>query len=361
LNRHDVKLLQSIRHYPNVSLLAPTHRTSPENKQDPVRVKNLVTEAIGRLREEFGPRETASLEKRLSDAIEAIDWQFTLDGIAIYANADMARVFKLPFKVRQRVIVDETFATRDLVYTLNRSPRYWVLALSEKPTRLFEGYRDRLDEVTTDGFPITHQGPGGGAPLPGGVGVNTSAVRDAQHREFFRKVDGQLGELQQDDTLPIIVCGVDRYLAFYREVSAHGEHIAGELKGSYDFASPHEVAQRVWPLMLAHLDAQRAKAIGDLDRAVSARKFVSAIDEVWRAAHEGRVADLVVEDDYHVPGVVDGDNHLTLVGDATTPGVIDDVVDELIEKVLELGGRVRFVADGSITDSHQRIAAILRY
>jgi hypothetical protein len=42
------------------------------------------------------------------------------------------------------------------------------------------------------------------------------------------------------------------------------------------------------------------------------------------------------------------------------PSLLDDAVDEVIVKVLELGGRVVFVDDGSLAQ-HSRIALILRY
>lgn len=42
MNKHDVRLLQQISGYPAVSITLPTHRTSPRNKQDPIRVKQLV-------------------------------------------------------------------------------------------------------------------------------------------------------------------------------------------------------------------------------------------------------------------------------------------------------------------------------
>ena len=50
-----------------------------------------------------------------------------------------------------RVIIDDTIATRDLVFALNRSPRSWVLLLSEQPTRLFVGVRETLVEVRGGG------------------------------------------------------------------------------------------------------------------------------------------------------------------------------------------------------------------
>ena len=39
---------------------------------------------------------------------------------------------------------------------------------------------------------------------------------------------------------------------------------------------------------------------------------------------------------------------------------VDDIVDELVEAVMEKGGRVVFVDNGTL-DLHQRVAAILRY
>lgn len=361
MNRHDVKLLQAVKSYPSISILAPTHRTSPENRQDPVRVKNLVNEAIERLRKEYNARETQQLETRLAKLVDGIDWRHTLDGLAIYLNEDLARVFDLPFTVRERVVIDETFATRDLVYSLNRSPRYWVLVLSEKPTRLYEGHLDRLEEVVDHGFPMVHEGPGGAAPLPAGIGVNKSSVRDAHHREFFRNVDRAFAAIHAADPLPVILCGVDRYHAFFREVSSHTRHIVGDIQGSYDAAQKSELAERAWPVMVAHLDRVRAAAIDELDRAVGAQRFASTLDDVWRAAAESRVAKLVLEEGYHTLAVVDGEERLQVVDDPTTPGVIDDAIDEIVEMVLRAGGDVQFVGDGQITEQHQRIAAILRY
>jgi hypothetical protein len=46
ISRHDLNSFLGHRHYPSVSILAPTHRTAPLNKQDPIKVKNLVRKAI---------------------------------------------------------------------------------------------------------------------------------------------------------------------------------------------------------------------------------------------------------------------------------------------------------------------------
>ncbi len=190
MNLHDVRLLQQVRGYPCLTIILPTHRTSPDNRQDPMRLKNLINEATSRLLGEFSKREVEALLKRLEDLTSTIDFDHTLDGLALFVNQDFARASILPFKVRERVIIHETFATRDLIFALNHSIRYWVLALSEKPTRLYEGTNDALVEIQDKGFPMVHEGPGGEAPLPGGFGIKKSAYRDEYFEKFLRKQTG---------------------------------------------------------------------------------------------------------------------------------------------------------------------------
>ncbi len=306
MNRNDIKLLQSIRGYPAVSILLPTHRTSPDNRQDPIRVKNLVKAAAERLLGEFAKRDVETILARLETLAGQIDYHYTLDGLAMFVNRDLARKFYLPFTLKERVVIDETFATRDLVFALNRGLRYWVLSLSEQPTRLYEGWRDTLVEITEGGFPMTHEGPGGAEPLPGGFGVKKSAYRDERHRQFFRQVDAAFGKLAAEDPLPLVLVGVDRYLAFFNEVSKHKAAVIATLTGSHDKTAPHELAKLVWPLAQANLLSRRQEqAMQALNTARAANKFAAGVDEVWDLARDGRGAILLVEEDFHYPATLD--------------------------------------------------------
>jgi release factor family 3 len=361
IHRSDLRQLQAVNEYPSVSILLPTHRTSPDNKQDPIRVKNLVTQTKNRLLGEFSAREMDPLFTKLDALVEGVDYEHLLDGLALYVNKDTARAFTLPFTVIERVVVDPTFATRDLVFTLNRTPRYYVLALSEKDSRLFEGFGASVEELRGGGFPMRHGGPGGASNLPGGPGVNPSAVRDQAHRDFFRTVDEKFGAFQAEEKLPLVAAGVDRYLAFYREVSRSPDDIAGTVEGNYDHATEHEIAQLVWPVMQGYLARRRTDALMRLADAVGAQRSSSTIGEVWRMAKEGRGDTLLVEQNFHYPATVDETGMiLSPAEDAAAPGVIDDAVDEVIEEVMAKGGSVVFVDDGAL-EQHQRIAFILRY
>ncbi len=361
MNRSDLQLLQAMRGYPALSILLPTHRTFPENRQDPIRVKNLARQAIELLTAQFPKREIEPLLKRLEALVAEIDYDHALDGLALFANQEIAGKFYLPFPLQERVVLDQTFATRDLVYALNRSPRYWVLALGEQPARLFEGARETLVEITGNSFPKIYEGPGATEPLPGGFGIEKSAYRDERRRQFFREVDAAFGQISAAEALPLILMGIDRNLAFFNEVTAHKNLIAATLAGSHDKTPAHELAKLVWPLMQEHTRSERQKMLKDLGVAIGAGKYAAGITSAWRLAHEGRGAVLLVEEGFRYPARVEaGGLPLTPADDPTAPDVIADAVDEMIETVLLKGGRVVFFQDGAL-EAHQRIAMILRY
>jgi hypothetical protein len=358
--RSELKRLQNHNDYPSISLLVPTHRTAPANQRDRIVVKNLVAEGLKRLHDEFKKRDFASLVQNLSKLVDHVDWEHSLDGLALFVGRDVATAIHLPFRVKARVMIDATFATRDLVFTLNRAPRYRVLVLTEKPTRLFEATTNVLTEFTTKPFPMVHKGPGGASRLPGGQGINRSAVRDESHRQFFREVDDALASIQKEDHLPVVVVGVDRYLAFYQEITKDPDAIVGLVAGSHDNPNPSALGKLVWPVFKAGTTLKRTRALVRLKEAVSVNRHASGIDQVWRAAYEKRCQTLLVETGFQHPADLDpaGDRLLHYSGRGSA--ALDDAVDEVIEKVLADGGEVFFYEPG-VLDLHQKIAAVLRY
>jgi hypothetical protein len=358
--RTELKRVQGHQEYPSLSLLAPTHRTAPANQRDRIVVKNLAAEGQKRLHGEFPKRTVASLVKNLNKLVARVDWKHALDGLALFASRDEATAIYLPFRVKPRVVIDATFATRDLVFTLNRAPRYRVLVLTEKPTRLYDATTNVLTEFTDKPFPMVHKGPGGAARLPGGQGINRSAVRDESHRQFFRQVDTALAAVQKEDRLGVVVVGVERYLAFYQEITTDPEAIVGLVAGSHDNPNAAALGKLVWPVFKAGSTLKRTRALVRLHEAVSVNRHASGIAQVWRAAFDKRCQTLLVETDYEYPAdsSPDGDRLLPYSGQGAA--ALDDAVDEVIERVLAEGGEVFFYEPG-VLDLHQRIAAVLRY
>ncbi|MFQ4138938.1 hypothetical protein PGN35_021745 [Nodosilinea sp. PGN35] len=357
ITRQDLKELQALTKVPALSLLLPTHRTSPDNKQDPIRVKNLVKEASDRLAEEFSARELEPLLKNLDELVNDIDYTYALDGLALFASHDFAKKFYLPFTVPKRVIIDQSFATRDLVYGLHRAQRYWVVLLSQNASRLLAGTGETLEEINNKDFPLQMEGPGATTALPDSA---DSAYMDDRHRRFFQSVDRAFSAVAEDDTLPIVVGGVIRQISFFQEVSQYTSQIAGTITGNFDSATEAELVPQVWPFVQEVRAQQRQEALAALDAAMGEKKVSTALEEIWQLANEGRGQLLLVEGNYHVPGVVDDQGGLQVVEEKGGTEVMDDAIDEIIEAVLAKGGEVMLMEDGALAD-HHGIALTLRY
>jgi hypothetical protein len=351
-----LKVIQSFHQYPCVSILLPTHRTAPDNQKDAIRLKNLAKEAEERLRQEFDKRDIDPLVDRIHDLVATIDVQHNLDGMALYINREFAEKIDLPFSVRERVIIDHTFATRDLIMGMNRAFRYYVLKLTGKGAHLYEAYRDTLRESTANGFPHEFN--------PGLTEKKTEKpdnLQDGAYREFVNQVDKRFNEVYNINPMDVVTVGVVRNLALYREVADHPDRILHEVEGNYEHLSAHDLGKLVWPQVKDLLQALRHRVLDELGAAMGAKKVASGLDDVWQLSNTGRASVLVVEEGYFQPGLIDRETRqLTLVEDSKAPGVVDDVVDEIAEFVMHQGGRVVFVEDGRLAE-HQRIALILRY
>ena len=361
MNRSDILTLQSMSTYPSISILAPTHRTAPENEQDPILLKNLIREAEQRLSQEFERREYESCIDRLWRMANRIDHRYNLDGLALYVNQYYERTFKLPFSPKARAVVDETFATRELVYAMNRNSRYWVLVLSEKPTRLYEGLGQTLIEVEEHGFSRYFTGPGGDEPLPAGTGVEPSAHLKERHRHFFREADKAFSKIANKDNLPLVVVGIERYHGYFDEVSKNKNRVVARVHGNYDDTPVHKLAEAVWPKVEEYFNRRRREVRQEIEDAFKARRFAAGVEEVWQLAHQGRGHLLIVEEGFEYPALPSEDGWtIQPAEDTTSPSIIDDAVDEIVEAVIAKGGHVIFLPDGELSD-YGRIGLILRY
>lgn len=195
-------------------------------------------------------------------------------------------------------------------------------------------------------------------------GVDRSALRDNQLRRYVRAVDVALAPYLQDE-IPLIVVGVGRRLSAFRRHSHHRRHLVATVSGTCGHGTPGrvtaELADLVWPSVLAEVQLREQEALDEFDRAIGSRRSATGIEPVGALAFEGRGALLVVEKSYEYPARVEAETHrLIHADDVEHPDVVDDMVDEIIEAVLAKRGRVAIVPDGALAD-RGRIAMALRH
>lgn len=365
MSRQLLHELSTSTAYPLVTVVIPTHRTFPDSKADPIQFKNAVTEVRNRLTDEFNRRTAKSYTERLEALAAGVDFNHLTDGLAFYVGGEeesaIDEVFFLPETPERMVSIGESFAVRTLTKALNRSSRYWLIALSESPTRLFEGERTDLMEIEGHGFPTIMEGPGGTEGLPRGYGKDPSAHLDERHRQFFRRIASSFAPLLQEDPLPVVVAGVDRYHSFLSEVDPGlDQHIVGRLTGNFDTTPAHELGDRAWDLVSDTLARIRDEAAERATSALSRGQATTGLDDVYQSAISGRVETLIAREGLSVPCRLINE-HLIPIGadeDPHAPDVIDDAIDLIASAVIAKGGRVFFAGPLEGTDG---VVAITRF
>ena len=362
MNRQILKELQNKGTFPCVSILMPTHRSFPENQQDKIRLKNLVSTAQRRLREESGKSDISGITQKLNDLAESVDYNNLLDGLAVFISNNDNYKFNFSFPVKERVIIDKSFATRDLVFGLNRSQPYLALIIDEKNTRFYSGIRENLIEINHPDLPLknfVHD-------IKSGEITNTSfndRIHENEERlkNYLREVDLLLIEISGSENIPYIIAGTQKQIALFKEISKSRSRVLGELTGNYGNSSRDELAKLIWPIAKNGFAEIRADILKEVEKAAGAKKFAAGIDEVWKLATEGRGLTLLTEINFSMigtiteKGFVPGDQSAS-DGDLHT----DDAVDEIIENVVSKGGNVVFFENGKL-DQYGKIALILRY
>lgn len=155
----------------------------------------------------------------------------------------------------------------------------------------------------------------------------------------------------------------ERNYTHYMNVAGRKEMYMGYLNKNRgdEEAKIHHIIDDVWPEVHEINRKRNAERVEELGRAVGSGKFLSDINDIWRAILEGRGQTLFVRKGYFKPGIISG-NEIELVDkmERYQKGVCDDVIDEMIEHNLTFGGDTVFLS-GDELDKFQNVALITRY
>lgn len=331
----DVVALQARRGFPSVSVLLSTEPGSRMSPRDRARLHELVDQASTRLSWSEHVDDAGPLIAALDAMTDAAAQAPTDHAVALFARPDHTRALRLGVGVPDRVVIDQTFATRDLVLALQRTPRHVVLTLTWQQARLLESVNGLLQPVSGSTFPLR-------------------AIRDTASRsgseEFLRRVDRRLGAYRALHPSPLVLAGPAPVLETFTAIARHTHRLAGTLAGDVLDAPPAELAVLTRPILQNYLASREQEALDLIALRARQHRLSAGMPAAWLASRTEQPEMLAVESGLFYPARVSADGHsLQLSSDVDEPDVIDDAVDELIEHVLIRGGWVALLSDGALT------------
>ena len=380
-------LYQIVKDFPNeiiyedkgpfISLYQPTHRHGPDNQQDLIRFKNLMTSIQNSLKEDYKEKDIEALMKPFNALAQDNEfWNNTTDGLAILASEDTCVIYKLQLPVKEVSVVGEKFHIKPLIRYFQSADRYQLLGLDRNQFTLYEGNRygfekiaidpdipTSMEEVIGDDYSEAYLTQGayggvGGTPMFHGHGGKKEEI-DKDTDRYFRYVDQFiLDNYSNPMNLPLILAGLDEHHGLFRSISSNHHLLEEGIKRDYKSLSKDQIRESAWDI-IEPFYLEMTKELVDRYN-INRAKFLASDDlsEVTRAVFEGRVDVIMIEADRVIPGMIHKDSGklTTDVNDQESGNVVNDLATMVYKSKAEI-----VILPKERMPSTTGVAAVYRY
>lgn len=371
-----------------VSIYMPTFRAGQDVQQNPIRLKDLLKQAhaqllSGGMRQ---PEVIAMLEPAQRLAQDYEFWESQSDGLVLFVNPRVLRTYQVPFKLDERVVVNDRFYLKSLLPLLHEQEgQYFVLALSQSQIRLLQCSRTSVDEVDLASIHVpqsigealkydqlqeqTSRYTFKGGPPTGKYGQTAISYGEGTHQtdsdsnivRFFRQVDTGLRKWFGDKNAPLVLAGVEYLHPLYRQVTTYPYLVEEGIRGNVNDLKSSELRRRAWPLVEPIFQKPREQQMDVL------RQFLGEHDQhastdvqvVVPAAFYGRTATLFVDRNAHIWGHFDPATQQLEVHPERSPND-DDLLDSAVVQTFLNDGTVYILPQNELPGKSP-VAAVFRY
>jgi hypothetical protein len=263
--------------------------------------------------------------------------------------------------VEEKILVDESFEIRDLVYSKKQLHKYLLLVLSGKESRIYLGNSSTFVRIVSTTSELIY-GYINDPPERVANFSDMSERKQIMMDKFLHHIDNGLGIILNAYSLPLFVLGTEKILGHFKKITKHAGAVIKYVKGNYSESTLHQLKEILEPYITDWKKVKEKDVLNKLEDAAGKKKLAVGMREVWREAmnHNGRL--LVVEKSYTYAALQGSSEEV--IYKAIEPynkfSYIKDAVDDVMEKVLENGGDVEFV-DTEVLNGYHHIALVQHF
>lgn len=353
-------VIEAVHYRPAVSIIMPYNTRISLKKELAQSLKTAADKVEKELRSLYPEDIAVVVIKKLRNILKDLRYETEKKSIAIYVSPIFQKVIYLDIPVEEKIIVDESFEIRDLLYSKKQLHKYLVLLLSTHESRMYLGNTVTFIRIVSD-IPESVYDVMNELPEKGASPTDITSRKEKMMERFIQHVDIGLDSMLKIYDLPLFVIGNERMIANFKGLSKHGPSVIEYIQGNFEEAG----LSRLKELMASHVkDWQRKKQselLLILEQAADRDELVYGMSNVWAEAmsHRGRL--LIVEKDYMYAAEHGANNKEILPENERSNKLtaVRDAVDDLIEMVLKDGGDVEFVEKDGLKDYDQ--IALIKY
>lgn len=374
ITRQDILDLAKQEHDVCISLYLPTHKMGEEVQQDPIRLKNLLSEAKKQLVSHEVPEK--KIEELLEEPRKLLDkplfWQHNDRGLAIFVSEDEFEYYRIPHEFKERVMIDDHFLITPLVPMISLEGTFCMLALSQKNVRLLKCTRASVEEIELSDSPtsmeefkkydvyeknITSAGSGGAASMFHGWG--DGSVETDYVENYLKTIENEVTSILRKRNDPLVLAGIDEAMAIYKNVNHYSRLMDQTVSGNPDPKTDAEIRDEGWKVIQSYFLKDMYEDIRRFGDLSGSEKQSDNLTKIVEAAYYGKVDSLFVPVGEHSWGWFDTERDVVHHSSEPKNGE-HDLINMAAIKTLTQSGNV-YALDKDEMPNGSSIAAIFRY
>jgi len=371
------------------TIYMPAYIAEPESRQNPIRLKTLIGEVEGKLKE--GGMDSDSIKSYLEPLSALVDdeifWQDKSEGLVIFLDENKLISYDVPTRFEEFVEVGESFHITPLIPVYKGNGQFYLLSLDKERPNIYKGSKYSLYKVEEidlpedlqalfDGFYEFHQhmqfhsktrtpSPDASQTTGSREGVffghgGEDIDEEAELRNYYHRFDEALMDYLDGEDAPLILAGVDFLHPIYREANTYPNLVEEGITKDVDRMPIEDLHEKAWQIVKSHYET-------DVNQALNVFHSLSENDGdttqdlgiIVPAAYFKRVNTLFVANNAHKWGIFDPDENEVRIDEKQTIEN-QDLLNFASIHSLRNGGNILLLEPDQVPGGGEA-AAILRY
>lgn len=293
----------------SITITMPTHMRGEDTKQDPIRLKNLISKASELIISKGGTQSQADkLLQPASDLLrKPLFWAHVEYGLVLYISKDKFDLHQLPYPVQEQAYVADHFLITPILPMISMDGSFFVLAVSRQNLRLLRCTRNEVADVTPAGIPTSvedyleedpekqlqfHTGTHGQKAMYFGHNANEEDKMIVVE-QFFREAERSITNRLKSEGDPLIAVGLSDNINLYKKINNYPRLMSDVIKTNPNDLSDKQLKDMGWEFVRTYFLEEMYKSLENFETK-SAEKFSNNLEEIIEATVMGKTSSIFI-------------------------------------------------------------------
>src|SRR5687768_3530796 len=289
-------IIEALHYRPAISILLPFEPKMSLTIEMKQHLRYAADKVKAELMKQYPDEICLLMSRKLRMIIQKLNFNTSKKSIAIFLSPVFEKVLYLDFPVDEKIIIDESYEIRDVVYAKKEFFEYLILLISGEQSKVFLGNPSGLKKIKSNTISHTNN-----ITEPVANFSDPSYRKEVLLKKFLHLTDIEFSQLLQAYPLPVFVMGAKKTTGYFKDITKNQKSIIRYIHGNFMLSTEAELKNIIQEYITDWKKIKEGNLLHKLELAAGKGKLAVGMKEVWKLAshHRGRL--LVVENDFRHP------------------------------------------------------------